>query len=329
MEKLLRSTAPSAEASAASGRNSMVDLSHLALVEVSGEDAEKFLASQLTNDVPALTAHQTQLSAWCSAQGRVLALLRMYRTPSSYRMLLPADLAEETMKRLRMFVLRAKVKIEDLSPRYVRLGLSGPKAAECLGMVVGQVPTELNAANTTYNGTLLRLPGAVPRFIFVGEAGEAGMIWDKLATDARPAGADSWTLLDIEAGQPQVYAATRDEFIPQTLNLDVLGAVSFSKGCYPGQEIVARLKYRGRLKQRLYPGRAQTDRLPERGGKIVVRGQEAHVGRVVDVAAHPEGGIALLAVLNMESAQSAELHLNTPDGPACRFTMPPYPINEE
>lgn len=308
--------------------NILVDLSHLALIEISGEDAENFLGSQLSSDVLALTAHQSQLSSWCSAQGRVLALLRLYRTPAAYCFLMPAELLEVTLKRLRMFVLRLRVKIEDISAQYVRLGLSGPRVAERLGAVVGQAPAESNAVSTTTRGALLRLPGTPPRFIYVGEAKEAIMIWDKLAADARPAGAGAWTLLDIEAGLPQVYAATRDEFVPQTLNLDALGAVSFSKGCYPGQEIVARLKYRGHVKQRLYPGRAQTDQLPERGEKIMVTGQEAHAGRVVDAAPHPDGGVALLAVLNIELAQSTELHLGTSSGPPCRFTMPPYPFND-
>jgi folate-binding protein YgfZ len=327
-ERLTQTGNPAADANAMSDGNIMVDLTHLALVEVSGVDAEKFLASQLTSDVLALTAHQSQLSAWCSAQGRVLALLRLYRTPSAYRLLLPVELVEPTLKRLRMYVLRSRVKMEDISAQYVRLGLSGPKIAEQLGTIAGQVPVEPNAISTTVSGVLLRLPGATPRFIYVGEAEEAIMIWDKLTANTQSSGASAWTLLNIEACLPQVYAATRDEFVPQTLNLDVLGAISFNKGCYPGQEIVARLKYRGHVKQRLYPGRAQTDQLPERGSKIMVTGQEAHAGRVVDTAIHPDGGVALLAVLNIELAQSQELHLGTPTGPACRFTMPPYSLND-
>ncbi len=317
-----------AESRAALEGNVMADLSHLALIEVGGDDGEKFLAAQLTSDVLALTPQRTQLSAWCSARGRVLALFRVYRTPTSHRLLLPAELVEITLKRLRTFVLRARVTFEDISSQFVRLGLSGPKAAERLGAVTARVPAESDAAGITRHGVVMRLPGARPRFIYVGAAGEADMIWGELAADVRPVGACAWKLLDIEAGLPQVYAATRDEFIPQTLNLDALGAISFSKGCYPGQEIVARLKYRGRLKQRLYPGRAQTDQLPEHGAKIMVTGQEAHAGRIVDAASHPDGGAALLAVLNIEAAQGTELHLNTFDGPRCRFTMPPYPIDE-
>ncbi|MGQ0659023.1 MAG: CAF17-like 4Fe-4S cluster assembly/insertion protein YgfZ [Chromatiales bacterium] len=314
---------PGGEASAAQHGGVIAHLSELAVIQVAGEDAESFLSGQLTSDVQALAPGRSQLGAWCSPQGRVIALFRIVRLANAFWLLLPRDLIDATLKRLRMYVLRARVSLAEGGKELLSIGVSGPAALATSSSLVA-VPQTADEVTLAQGVTAIRLPDRRPRLLLLGEPELLASFWQDAIARLRPVGALTWRLLDIEAGLPQVYAVTRDRFLPQMLNLDVLGGLSFSKGCYPGQEIIARLKYRGQLKQRLYLGHADTNDVPVAGVRLAVADQEAAAGEVVMAAPHPDGGCALTAVMQMELVGTGRIHLYDVNGPAVRFSPPPY-----
>jgi len=313
------------ELAAAAGGDVITDLSHLGIIEVDGEDAGRFLGGQLTSDVLSLTADRSSLSAWCTPQGRALAVFRILRAGQGYRMLLPAEIAGPTITRLRRYVLRSKVSITDHGDALACIGVSGPRATDALAreLPLPQWPDAVSGGNGV---SVIRLRGLAPRQILIGPPEALAVLWRRLAAVARPAGAPAWDFLDITAGLPQVFAATREKFVPLTLNLDVLGGISFGKGCYTGQEIIARMRYRGHLKQRMYIGRADATDLPPPGARLAVEGAEMSAGEVVQAAPHPEGGIVFTAVTQMELAGTDRVHLLSAAGPAVRWSRPPYDI---
>lgn len=317
---------PQVERLAMRDRDVLIDLSPWSLLRVSGPDATSFLNAQLTNEVGLVEAMRSQLSAWCSAQGRMLALFRVFRRGEDYYLQLPSTLLEEISKRLRMYVLRAKVKIETVDAELVRVGVVGPHAESLLQSVAGPIPAGVDAVVTQGAVTLLRLSGIHPRFEIVAPPTEAMALWEKLSAHAVAVSPAGWSWHDIMAGVPTVLPPTREAFVPQMANLELIGGVHFKKGCYPGQEIVARMQYLGRLKQRMW--RAHVDgAAPVPGTAIHAPGANGQsVGSVVDAQESPEGGADLLAVIQIAAAESGELYLGTPDGPRLTILPLPYPL---
>lgn len=317
-----------AEQRAAQNGDVLVDLSHLSLLGASGPDTQLFLNGQLTNDIAALDDAHSQISAWCSAKGRMLAVFRIVRHGDGYLMQLPAALCADILKRLRMYVLRAKVKLDIADDTLVRIGIAGPNALMKVSAVTGLAPAVGdNTCARAGELLVLRLPGFHPRFEILAPEVEARAIWDRLMP-ATPAGADAWTWHDIMAGIPAVLSQTTDTFVPQMANLDLVGGISFNKGCYTGQEIVARVHYLGRLKQRMY--RLHTDSVPAPppGTSIYApdRGDQS-TGTVVVACSAPAGGVDLLAVIHTSSADAGDLHLAEPNGPRLTIESLPYSIS--
>ena len=305
------------------------DLSHLGIIEVRGTDAQSFLQSQLGNDVNALDSDHSQLSSYCTPKGRMLGLFRVFRTEDSFYLRLPADTLDAVLQRLRMFVLRADARLEDASEAFVRIGVAGRKAADMLAAVTGQaVPGEVNDVTRAGDLTILRVPGVQPRFeVYAASIDAAKGFWDALNVDAAPVGMSAWRLLEILSGLPAVYAGTSELFVPQMANLQLVDGVSFKKGCYPGQEIVARMQYLGTLKRRMYLGRIATDEPVAPGASLFSGGNgEQASGRIVDAQPHPDGGQAALAVLQISAVETGDLHLDSVDGPGFTLEALPYPF---
>ncbi len=318
---------PEMERRAAVSGNVLVDLSALTLIRARGADALSFLNAQLSNDLRALDAEHSQLAAWCNAQGRMLALFRVWRHGEDYLLMLPAEQRDEVLKRLRLFVLRAKVVLESADGELARLGMSGPDAPRLVHEAVGFVAEGPDMARTEGNVTVLGLPGPTSRFMLIAPYATAMSLWKRLKASAQVAGFEVWIWLDIQAGLPQVYAATSEAFVPQMTNLDLLGGVSFTKGCYPGQEIISRLHHRGGLKQRLYRAHvgAETETVPAPGVPLYPAGPGTQsAGTVVSAAASPQGGWDLLAVVNIASAETDSLRLGTASGPV--LALQPLPL---
>jgi len=304
------------EKSASLERAAVVDLSDLAIIRARGADALSFLDGQLTNDLRPLDSHHHVLAAYCNPKGRAIALLRIWRDGEDLLLLLPASLAPGVLDRLRRYVLRAKVSLthdESLSA----LGLVGPKAVEIVASfthATAPVPGQLvNAGGIAF----LAIAGVAPRYIVVGSSAARQEVWARCQTDAVPAGVRLWKWHDIQVGLPTVRPETTEAFVPQMLNLDTLGGISFNKGCYPGQEIVARMHYLGKLKQRLY-------RLSFPGHVIATPGTEIFAphfgdqaaGTVVESVSIETTRTEFLAVVQIASAESDTLHLSGHHGPS-------------
>jgi hypothetical protein len=314
------------EIHAAATQNVLAVLQGQGVIRASGDDAEAFLQGQFSNDVKALNINQAQLTAWCSPKGRVLALLLLLRDESGYNLLLPRAIIANTLKRMRLFVLRSKVVLEDVSDQFVCLGCAGAGIEQHLQQHFGAVPAAYRSQQLA-GVQLTRLPGCRPRFVIMGSVPAMINAWPSLSPSLSLVGDAAWQWLDIESGMPAVLPGSVDEFVPQMLNLEILDAVNFKKGCYPGQEIVARTHYLGKLKRRLYKLHSADATLPPTGTDIYnAHGDAQSIGKVILAQPAPSQGTDLLAVLQMESAPAGELHLSHLSGPALQVQTLPYPF---
>ncbi len=320
---------PAAELRAAANSDALVDLSHLSLIRATGADAQSFLQGQLSNDIKLLNESRSQLSSYSTPKGRMLAIFRIFRQGDAYLLQLPAVLRDDTLKRLKMFVLRAKVSLEPADD-LVALGISGPKAAALVAEATHMAPpADVNGCATHATMSVLALPGPQPRFEIVATLDTARACWDALKTHAQRCAPSVWEWLDIMAGVPTVLPATREAFVPQMANLDLVSGVNFKKGCYPGQEIVARVQYLGQLKSRMVRLHAEAASPPRAGDAVYSAAFGAQAaGTVVDAKPSPTGGYDLLAVIQLSAAKSGDLCLGAPEGPAAQLLDLPYPLPE-
>ncbi len=301
-----------AELVAARDATVVAPLVHLGLIGLAGDDTADFLHNQLTSDVRHLQPESAQHSAWCTAKGRMLASFLLYREHADYRALLSADLVGAMHQRLKMFVLRSRVTIADLSDRHEVIGLSGPQAEAIMGASGLPVPLAPLKTATFGQGTVLRLDRR--RWLIVVGSQAAGALWTALAASACPVGTPVWHWLDIEAGLPLISAATKEEFVPQMVSFDKIGGISFNKGCYPGQEIVARTQYLGKVKRHLY--RVRADAPIGAGTPIIARDNPLHpCGMVVSAAPAPAGGFVGLAVVQENFVSAGNLESGAAGGP--------------
>lgn len=301
-----------AELLAARDGTIVAPLVHLGVLECGGEDAKAFLHNQLTSDVNHLGADAAQHSAWCTAKGRMLASLVLYRREGTYRALLSADLLDTIGARLQKYVLRSRVSIAGRTTDFELIGLSGPHAEAALQAADLPIPAGIMETAASADATVIRLDDA--RLAVVATADAAPELWRSLAAIARPVGTRAWQWLDVKAGIPLICAATTEAFVPQMANLDKIGGVSFRKGCYPGQEVVARSHYLGKIKRHLYRFHADG---PIAAGDLISAPQvaEQSCGMVANAAPAPGGGFDALAVLLERQPESAEPRLQIADRP--------------
>ncbi|HET9123213.1 MAG TPA: hypothetical protein VFN52_06935 [Acidiferrobacteraceae bacterium] len=300
----------------------IVRLDHVALLEARGADAAGFLHGQLTAEVQGL-AGEARLAAYCTAQGRVLTLFLVIPTADGYRLRLRATLADSILKRLRMYVLRAKVELSRASGLR-GIGLQGVDAEQALESVSLPVPAVAQGVAIHNDSCVLRRHGEVPRFEVWADTAAIESLLLKLGPETQ--GPEYWVASDIRAGLPEITPETSEQFVPQMLNLDALGGISLTKGCYPGQEIVARTHYLGRLKQRMYRATTESALRPTPGMALYAPNFPGQaVGHVLESCGEPPH-FELLAVMQMESARIGELHLATPEGPRLQLGSLPYPI---
>jgi len=302
------------EAAAAVSGTVIAPLAHLGAIRASGAEAESFLQNQLSNDARLLGTSQAQLASYNSAKGRVLDLFVLRREADTILLETRRDTLPATLKRLRMFVLRSKVVLEDCGNDYAAFGLAGAQAADYLLQAGLPVPAQDWGWLLTDGVTVLRRPGVTARYSVHAPAEVLGPLWQQLTQQARPVGSSAWRLLDILAGLPSIRPETADHFVAQMLNLDRLGAISFSKGCYPGQEIVARMHYLGNLKRRMFLCRVDSAEAAPGTAIHAADGEAQAIGEVVDTAPHPPAGSALLAVLQLSHATDTQLRLGAADG---------------
>jgi folate-binding protein YgfZ len=303
------------------------DLSSLALISFSGSDAQTFLHNQLSCDVSVLTPETSTYGSYCTPKGRMLATFLLWRSGDDYLMQLPSALREAIQKRLSTFILRSKVKAADASNEWIKLGLAGKGAAALIGRSFGQVPQAAHGVAHLDETTIIRLPG--DRFEIVAPKHKAPIIMETLAGEADMAEPEYWDWLDIRAGVPVITPATQEQFVPQMANLDLIGGVSFTKGCYPGQEIVSRTYHRGTLKQRMYLANLMVEERPQAGDKLYSTATgEQSCGMIVNAARSPGDGYDALAVIQIAAAARGEVRWKAPDGPPLELMPLPYSLPE-
>jgi folate-binding protein YgfZ len=302
------------------------DLSPLSVLAVAGADAEAFLQGQLSCDVKALTPGACAYGSFNSPKGRMLANFVLWREPadgSGFALLLPGDVAESVAKRLRMYVLRSKVTVTDVSAATRRFGLGGPAATSALRPLLHDIPAPFETRRTDA-ATALALPGS--RFVILAPLPHADAVSARLGELATPATFAVWRWLTIRAGVPVITAATQDMFVAQAANWDVLGGIDFRKGCYTGQEIIARMHYLGRLKERTLAFHADASEASP-GDRIYSHAfADQPCGTVVNAAPAPGGGCDLLAVVQLAAAERGDARLQSVDGPPLVPLALPYAI---
>ncbi|MDX1698492.1 MAG: hypothetical protein R3308_09410 [Thiohalobacterales bacterium] len=316
---------PQRESMAAFGGTVFANLGLIGVIAVHGDDAESFLQSQLSNDVRQVDEAASQLNAFCTPKGRILGLLRIFRSGDTWYLRLPLDSLDAVLQRLRMFVLRADVTLEDASENFLRMGIAGDRATDLLTDAGIRVPEAVNGVAHSNGTTIIRVPGIHPRFeLYATSLDAAKSMWNAINVHAAPVGEPVWRLLEIQAGIPNIFAATAEMFVPQMVNLQLIDGVSFRKGCYPGQEIVARMQYLGTLKRRMYLGHIERDTPVRPGDELYSPADSAQAaGRIVDAQPHPDGGQLALAVLQIGATAAGELFLDGPGGAV--FSLQPLP----
>jgi folate-binding protein YgfZ len=315
---------PAEELAAASRGTVLVPLCAHGVIRASGEDAASFLHNLLTNDVIRLGASAAQHNSLCSAKGRMLANFLVWRDQGDYLLQLSADLQPAVQKKLSMYVLRSKVKLSDAGDGLALIGIAGAAAEAAVKEVAGVLPEAAMTVARFSQGQVIRL--GERRFELALAADTAQKLWQSLAAHARPAGFPVWQWLDIQAGWPLITTATQEQFVPQMANFELIGGVSFQKGCYPGQEIVARTQYLGKLKRRMYLAHLDVAAAP--GSELFSPDlPDQACGMVVNSAPAPEGGNDILAVMQMSSAEGGDVHLGSQDGPRLVLRPLPYVVS--
>ncbi|MFL6659353.1 MAG: YgfZ/GcvT domain-containing protein [Massilia sp.] len=298
------------------------------LIAVAGEEAASFLHKQLTNDVEHLGPTEVRLAGYCTPKGRLQASFVMWRAADTVFLQLPRELQSALQKRLSMFVMRAKAKLSDATPEAI-LGFGGAKAGAALSALFGTLPPAPYTRIDHALGTLLRLADAfgAPRYQWQATAEAAQVAWPPLSAALAVGGDDAWRLSAIHAGVPEITLKTQEQFVPQMVNFELLGAVNFKKGCYPGQEIVARSQYLGKLKRRTALASIAADQAQAGDEVFAVDDPDQPCGMVVNAAPNGNGGTDALVEMKLAALGGAEVHLGSAEGPALRFLAMPYALD--
>lgn len=324
-------------------------LTHLGLIEASGDDAANFLHGQLSSDMLKLGANRAVLAAYCSPKGRMLASFLVCRDGDAILLQLPADTQATVQKRLQMFVMRAKAKLNDASQQRVALGIVGDAAAQALAGFIGQalptIPFEVTVSSNTSSAVadaasetaakissslLIRMPDADgrSRYQWIVDPETAMRAWPVLVAASAAAGAANWRLTEIHAALPAVVQATQEKFVPQMINFELIGGVNFRKGCYPGQEIVARSQYLGKLKRRMLLARIASAEVSAGMEVFSSTDPEQPCGQIVNAELAAAGHSDCLVELKTAMLEQGTIHLGSAHGAQLDMLPLPYPLTD-
>lgn len=274
-----------------------IPLSQLGVLQVAGEDAQKFLQNLVTNDVNAIAINQSQLNGLCTAKGRLFALFLLIRRHDSFQLILPSSMCAILQQRLSIYILHLKVTISDISEQLVCFGITN---------IINslELASDLYHATENNNVLFINYSDSNPYFLCLAEPQHAVELIQKLQQQHwHLAGNNQWQQLEIEQGLPAIYPESKEKFTPQQVNLDLIGGVSFTKGCYPGQEVVARLHYLGKPSRRMFVAQAQTNELPT-AGEQVTNDKGDVAGHVVRAQVKDANTIQLLLSLKLSDKRS-------------------------
>ena len=299
-------------------------LSHEGILAVRGPDASKFLQGQVTCNLNYLSDSHSSLSARCTPKGRMQSSFRIVSVADGYLLAMASELLEAQLADLKKYAVFSKSKLGDESPDWLRIGLSrGDDILHSLGLPLAAEPDSV-----VHHSELLALRLSDGRAELWVPASQAAAVQTQLDSKLPQAPLNDWLLAQVRAGVGQVMGSTRELFIPQMINLQALGGVSFKKGCYTGQEIVARMQYLGKLKRRLYRLTLADPQIPEPGTPLFSPVHNSSVGEVV-LAARSAEAVELLAVLQDDAAQNGPIHLGSAEGSTLSVLDLPYTLDSD
>ncbi|HTT12658.1 MAG TPA: folate-binding protein [Burkholderiaceae bacterium] len=303
----------------------LVELGGLGIIAAQGADAVAFLQTQLTNDLQHLAVGHLQTNGYCTPKGRLLAVFDCWRSADTVFLQLPREILPAVLRRLSMYVLRARVRLGDASSDWTCGAVLGPGAANALARA-GLSPPEVGQTHLTGTTLVARLrdsPRVPERFLVLAPHAGTETLKERLHA-VRGVDAAAWWWSQIDAGIATVFAATQEKFVPQMINLEVLGGVSFKKGCYPGQEVVARSQYLGKLRRRMSIAHVHGE--TRAGADIYALGDTQPVGTVVMAASSPDSGMDALFEAPIDRTRNGELLANACDGPRLDVRELPYAL---
>jgi folate-binding protein YgfZ len=311
--------------------NCVVELGNTGVLSVSGEESADFLQGQFSNDLRQVDLQHSQLSSYCTPKGRMLVSFRLFMREDGYYIRLPLTLLPPTMQRLQMYILRSKVTLADVSDELVCFGASGQKIPGLLQDICSEIPSDVDQVVTSDEISILRIAGTLPRFEIYAPPEKAKNIFLKLVdAGAHPVASTAWSLQDIHAGIATIHPQTSEAFVPQMVNYQAVNGLSFKKGCYPGQEIVARMQYLGKLKRRMYRAHIATDNPVLPGETLYSEAADSNqgAGNVVDAQRSPSGGYDALVVM-LIALDKQEVRLGDSNGPLIEIQSLPYSLEQD
>ncbi len=308
----------------------LCDLSQYSTIVIAGNDASSFMQGQFTNDVNNVNDDTSQLNGFCNKKGRMVANFRLFTHQGNYFLSINNSLVENSISHLQNYVLRSHVAIQEISEQLIHLGISGDNAVELLSPFIDNISEEIDSVSHNEDYIALRVAGTTPRYEIFCSLEHAKALWEKVSAQAEVVSSSSWDYLNILAGTPFIDINTSEEFVPQMANMELINGVSFSKGCFTGQEIVARMHYLGKLKKRTFKIHIDTEEKPNTGDKLFAENARAgqNTGAILQVEKNPESGYDALAVIQIADTESA-LFLNDANGPAVTVKTLPYSLSAE
>mgnify|MGYP000305891183 FL=1 len=322
-------------------KNCITDLSYLGLLQISGPDTDKFLQGQLTCDLKAITPQQSKLGACCTPKGRMVTNFSAVRTDEhQIQLVMAKEIVASTLQHLSKYAVFFKAELSDASNTWIRMVISGPDTRSTLSSLFAELPKSCDQITTHSDGFIIQVAptaslngteaSTAERFeLWFKSHKEATTAWQKIRTTHEFVDHKVGRLLDIAAGIGRIETNTQELFIPQMLNLQAIKGVSFNKGCYTGQEIVARMQYRGTLKRRMYRAQVKTDTPPLPGTECFGSDRSSQIGHIVNVTPLDEGRYEVLAVLENRAVKKNDTMLFQQDGPQLELENLPYTIELE
>jgi folate-binding protein YgfZ len=311
------------------------DLSKQALIKVTGEESFNFLQGQLSNDLKNITKNQAQLSAYCEPQGKVLALITVFKINGAFYLSFDETLKETILKRLTMFKMMAKVELEEVSKQLIQIGYAGEFADLDLQRDFTIKTKEIYQANTIESKeindvTVIKVAGPYHNYRLFGSPSQMETVWQTLRSNGEAVGSADWSVLNIIAAQPTLNDKTSGQFIAQFINLDKIDAINFKKGCYPGQEIIARMHYRGKASKRMLRIYSKANIELKAGNEIKLQdeGNRNYKFIIINSAAEIYEGTVFLAVTTIKALENLTGDLKNEHGDIFSIEPMPYDLTE-
>ena len=306
----------------------LCDLSNLGVIHAYGNEAQSFLQSQFTNDLNQVSNDTSQLSSYCNPKGRILSIFRIYKADDSYFLVLPRDVLALTLQKLTMYKLMSKVEFADESDDRIVFGIAGPETSSVLKKLNLSIPEKENDCIQVNETTVIKISEEYTRILFICNEIKAVSLCKKIIKEIPIATSALWDLHDIQNGIAQITANTSEAFIPQMVNLEIIGGVNFQKGCYPGQEVVARTHYLGKPNRRMYKISIEGENTPEAGTNIFsAEDDNQPVGKVVTAQKNSNNSSAALIVLRTAKKDEKNLRIDSISDHKITVQTLPYSVD--